>query len=111
MHSRFAHVEVTSKLNRIGRNMTKVLIKVKVAYTGEFQKVFNSQAATRQRGGERSCRLCSDDSIHNLIYAILGWESVQSAQSFWVTQAAKTLMKAWHCVGAPQITILRKSPA
>lgn len=90
--------------------MTKVLIKVKVAYPGDFQKVFNSQAATRQRGGERSCTLCNDDSIHNHVYAILGWESVESAQSFWVTQAAKTLMTAWRSVEAPQITVLRVSP-
>ena len=90
--------------------MTKVLLKVNVAYPVEFQKVFNSQAATRQRGGERSCTLGSDDSIHNHVYAILDWESVQSAQSFWETQAAKTLMKAWHSVEAPQIIFLRESP-
>lgn len=90
--------------------MTKVLIKVNVAYPGEFLKVFNSQASTRQCGGERSCTLGSDDSIHNHVFAILDWESVQSAQSFWVTQAAKTLMKAWGSVEEPQITVLRESP-
>jgi len=90
--------------------MTKVLLKVNVAYPGEFQKVFNSQAETRQRGGEQSYTLCSDASIHNHVYAILGWESAQSAKSFWETRAARTLMKAWGSVAAPQITVLKESP-
>ncbi len=89
--------------------MTKVLIKVNVAYPGLFQKIFNSQASTRERGGERSCTFGTDDSNPNHIYAILDWVSVQSAQSFWKAPVAKTLIGAWHSAGAPLITILRKS--
>lgn len=90
--------------------MTKVSLKVNVAYPGEFKKVFDSQAAIRQRGGERSCTLGTYGPKHNVVFAILDWESVRSAENFWATHVAKNLIKAWHSVEMPQITVLRESP-
>lgn len=90
--------------------MAKVLLKVNVAYPGEFKNAFGSQASIRQLGGERSCTLGTDDSKHNVVYAILDWESLQSARIFWESHAAKTLIKAWCSIETPQITVLRESP-
>lgn len=89
--------------------MAKVLIKVNVAYPGEFQKVFNSQASIRQHGGELGCILCVDDLIHNHVYLMLDWESESSAHVFWATPAAKASIKAWRSVEVPQIKVLRDS--
>ena len=90
--------------------MTKVLLKVNVAYPSEFQKVFDSQASIRQSNGERRCTLGGDESNHNVVYAILDWESPQSAQSFWKGPVAKAHIKDWHSVEATQTTVLRESP-
>ena len=88
--------------------MTKVLLKVNVAYPGKFKEVFDYQAASRQRGGERSYTLGCDDSNHNVIFGILDWLTVESALSFWKTPVAKDAIEAWHAVEAPQITVLRE---
>lgn len=109
IYSELAATKATPKLNHFGGTMTKVLFKVNVAYPGAFKKVFDSQAAIRQRGGERSCTLGTDVSKHNVVFAILDWESVHSAESFWETQVAKNHIKAWHSVEMPQITVLWES--
>lgn len=90
--------------------MAKVLIKVNVAYPDEFIKTFESQTPTREQNGERIYTSAVDEDIHNYVYVICDWESVQKAKQFWASDEAGKHVKSWNAVGSPEIKILRESP-
>jgi hypothetical protein len=90
--------------------MAKVLIKVDVAFPGNFKKTLEAQAEDRHKRGERSFSSGVDDEQRNFVYAILDWESVRSAKRFWSSSEAKAQMSDWHSVCTPEIVVLRESP-
>ena len=88
--------------------MSKVLIKVNVAYPRSFLEKFQTQAPIRRNGGERAYSCAVDDDRRNFVHVIADWESVSSARRFWDSREAKTQMKDWRAVAA-DITVLRES--
>lgn len=90
--------------------MAMVIVRVNVAYPAEFLKALDAQASVRREKGERACSSGVDESFHNIVYAILDWKSVSSAEAFWNSPEAQSHKTEWHSVEPPQITVLRESP-
>lgn len=80
--------------------MTKVLIKVRVAYPKSFLKRFAIHADERRTAGETGCWSGWDREQQNSVYMILDWKSYDSAKLFWESEDAKEQIKTWESVSA-----------
>lgn len=88
--------------------MAKVLVRVNVAYPASFIEKMTEQAAKRKDKGETSYTFGSDESIGNIVYAILDWKSVILAKEFWESKLAEIDILEWKSVDKPSVTILRE---
>ncbi|MDX8412344.1 MAG: hypothetical protein R8K46_10825 [Mariprofundaceae bacterium] len=88
--------------------MTKVLIKVNVAYPRRFITTFENQSTDRRSKGELQYSHGVDEDCRNFVHVISDWESINSAKKFWVSTEAKKQINDWNVVDSPEITILRE---
>jgi|SRR5215475_13442761 len=86
--------------------MIHVLVRHNVSDYGKWKSVFDADQASRQKGGELTCRVFHNTDNFNDLTLLFEWENLEQAQRYMNSKELKGKMKESGVASRPEIAYL-----